>query len=91
VGGRAEDADPAGAVFDDRTDVQRMYSRAPVTVWVSKKSAAKIACAWPRQNAAQFWLARPGAGWMPPALQISHTVDGATLTPRAAISPWTRR
>src|SRR4051794_23877606 len=51
-------------------------SRAPVSVRVSKKSAARIACAWPCRKAAQVWRSRPGTGSMPASLRISQTVDG---------------
>ena len=32
-----------------------------------------------------------GAGSIPASLRICHTVDGATVMPSAASSPWTRR
>jgi hypothetical protein len=47
VGGGAEDAYLAGGVLDDCQDVTtaRTYSRVPVSVTVSKKSAARMAWA----------------------------------------------
>lgn len=69
----------------------KTYSRAPVRVRVSKKSAARIACAWLRRKLAQVWWSRWGAGSMPWAWRISQTVEGATLISRAASSPWMRR
>ena len=57
-----------------------------------KKSQARIAPAWERRNCCQVGpVRRSGAGSMPLALRISHTVDAATLTPRPASSPWILR
>ena len=56
-----------------------------------KKSQARIASAWERRNCAQVGPVRRGAGLMPLALRVSHTVDAATLTPRPASSPWILR
>jgi hypothetical protein len=43
------------------------------------------------RNARQDCPARCGAGSMPASLRICHTVDGASLHPRPASSPWMRR
>jgi hypothetical protein len=52
----------------------------------------RIASAWERRNCGQVGpVRRSGAGSMPLALGISHTVDAATLTPRPASSPWILR
>src|SRR6266545_947573 len=69
----------------------RTNSLVPIRVRVSKKSAARMACAWLRRKVAQVWWSRRGAGSMPLDLRISHTVDGATLIARTASSPWIRR
>jgi hypothetical protein len=69
----------------------RMYIRVPVSVTASNKSAARMAWAWERRNAAQVVEVRSGAGSMPASLRISQTVDAATLTPRTSNSPWMRR
>jgi hypothetical protein len=68
----------------------KTYSRAPVRVRVSKTSAARIACAWPRRKAARVCRSRWGAGSMPVFLRISQAVEGAILMPRVASSPWMR-
>jgi hypothetical protein len=65
--------------------------RLPVRIVVSKKSVARMACAWERRNAAQLVEVRSGAGSMPASLRISHTVDAATVIPRTSTSPWMRR
>ena len=58
--------------------------RLPVRAVVSKKSAARMACAWERRNAAQLVEVHSGAGSMPASLRISHTVDAATVIPRTS-------
>src|SRR4030095_5362323 len=68
----------------------RTYIRVPVRVTASKKSAAMMASAWERKNAAHVCDVRCGAGSMPASLRISHTVEAATLTPRTSSSPWMR-
>lgn len=69
----------------------RTYIRTPVRVTVSKKSAARMASAWERRNAAQLCEVRSGAGSIPASLRISHTVEEATLIPSTSSSPWMRR
>jgi hypothetical protein len=69
----------------------RMYWRCPVRVTVSMKSMASRASAWERRKSAQVVAVRFGAGSTPSALRISQTVEGATLTPSTASSPWMRR
>jgi hypothetical protein len=56
-----------------------------------KKSSARIPCAWDRRNSAQPGPSRRGAGLMPAFLRICQTVDGATVMPSPASSPWIRR
>jgi hypothetical protein len=68
----------------------RTYIRAPVKVTVSKKSAARMAAACERRNAAQLSALRSGAGSMPASVRNSQSVDAAALTPRTSSSPWMR-
>jgi hypothetical protein len=46
---------------------------------------------WDRRNSGQPGPSRRGAGPVPAPLGICRTVDGATLTPSPASSPWIRR
>src|ERR1019366_6422944 len=45
-----------------------------------RKSAATIPAAWACRNCRQLGPERRGAGLMPAARRISHTVEGATVT-----------
>ena len=56
-----------------------------------KKSSARIPCACDRRNSAHPGPSRRGAGSIPASLRICHTVDGATVMPSPASSPWIRR
>jgi hypothetical protein len=56
-----------------------------------KKSSARIPCAWDRRNSAHPGPSLRGAGSIPASLRICHTVDGATMMPSPASSPWIRR
>ena len=56
-----------------------------------KKSRAKIPCSCDRRNSAHPRPSRLGAGSIPAFLRISQTVDGATVMPSPASSPWIRR
>jgi hypothetical protein len=85
--GGAEDPDAAGAVLDDG----QTYTLAPLSRSAVKKSSARIPCAWDRRNSAHPGPSRRGAGSIPALLRICHTVDGATVMPSPAISPWIRR
>ena len=69
----------------------RTYSLFSSTLSTCRKSTATItaACAW--RNCRHVGPARRGAGSMPAARRISHTVDGAIVTPSLASSPWVRR
>ena len=69
----------------------RTWAWVPSSRSTLKKSQARIASAWERRNCDQVGPVRLGAGSMPLALRISHTVDAATLTPRPASSPWILR
>ncbi|TKA01023.1 hypothetical protein FCI23_33480 [Actinacidiphila oryziradicis] len=69
----------------------KTYTLVPFRVVAVKKSQARIAWVWLRRKAAQLWRSRSGAGSIPCCFTISHTVEGATLMPRAASSPWMRQ
>ena len=56
-----------------------------------RKSTATIPAAWACRNCRQLGPERRGAGLMPAARRISHTVEGATVTPSFVSSPWIRR
>ena len=56
-----------------------------------KKSQASTAVACARRNSAQVGPARRGLGSMPCLRRIAHTLEGASLMPMVATSPWTRR
>jgi hypothetical protein len=87
VSGDAANVDPAGAVLDEHQDiepfeqhcvgVQEIYGENPGGL-----SGEELPPAGP---------ARRGAGSMPAACRISHTVDGATARPSLVSSPWIRR
>ena len=61
------------------------------TVSTCRKSTATIPAAWACRNCRQPGPERRGAGSMPAACRISHTVEGATVTPSFVSSPWIRR
>ena len=67
------------------------YMRVSSTVSTCRKSTARIPAACAVRNCRHVGPDRRGAGSMPAARRISHTVDGATVTPGFASSPWIRR
>jgi hypothetical protein len=69
----------------------RAYSLLRSTVSTCRKSTATIPAAWACRNSRQPGPGRRGAGSMPAACKISHTVDGAIVTPSFMSSPWIRR
>ena len=69
----------------------RAYSLLRSTVSTCRKSTATIPAAWACRNSRQPGPERRGAGPIPAACRISHTVDGATVTPSFVSSPWIRR
>ena len=69
----------------------RTYSLLRSTVSACRKPSARIPAAWACRNCRQVGPERRGAGSMPAACRISQTVDGATVTPSLASSPWMRR
>jgi hypothetical protein len=82
---------PVGCSVTPRMQMRRVGCPITVRTWawalssrsMLKKSQARIASAWERRNCDQVGPVRRGAGPMPLALRISHTVDAATLTPAA--------
>jgi hypothetical protein len=86
VPGGCEDAYPAGAVLNNGKDADLRSAEQAV-----KKSSARIPCAWDRGNSARPGPSRRGAGSVPAFLRICQTVDGATVLPGPASSPWMRR
>ncbi len=68
-----------------------MYSLFSSAVSTCRKSTARIPPAWACRNCRQIGPARGGAGSMPAACRMFHTVDGATAMPGFVSSPWMRR
>jgi hypothetical protein len=60
-------------------------------VAVSMVTKSQAIAAWECRNSLQVTAVRLGAGSMPLALSIFHTVDGARWWPRPTSSPWIRR
>jgi hypothetical protein len=85
MGCGAEDADAAGGVFDDGEDVQPCSGQCPGLEEVGGEDRVCLAA-----QEALVWWSRCGRGSMPVSLRISQTVEGATLMPRTASSPWMR-
>jgi len=89
VFGGAEDPDLAVAVFDGGQDVDFGA--------VEQVGGAEVQCedlipwAWDRRNCGQPGPSRRGAGSIPAVLRICQIVDGATVMPSPASSPWMRR
>jgi hypothetical protein len=90
---------PVGCSVTPRMRIRRVACSITARTWAwvpssrsaVKKSQARIASAWERRNCDQVGPVRRGAGSMPLAFRISHTVDAATLTPSPASSPWILR
>jgi hypothetical protein len=66
------------------------YTRVSSTVSTTRKSQARIACAWAAKNCRQLGPARRGVGSLPVACRISHTVEAAIVYSSRASSPWIR-
>jgi hypothetical protein len=65
----------------------RQYTWTPLSKSTVKESVAMIASAGERRNCIQVCPVRRGAGSIPALVRISHSVEGAILTPRPASSP----
>jgi hypothetical protein len=85
--GGSEDAYPARAVLYNGEDVDLRSVEQVGGEEVQRQDP----CAWDRRNTAQPGPSRRGAGSMPAFLRICQTVDGATVMPSPASSPWMRR
>jgi hypothetical protein len=85
--GGAKDPDAAGAVLDDSQDIDL----GSVEQVGGEEVQRQDPCAWDRRNSVQPGPSRRGAGSIPALLRICQTVDGATLMPSPASSPWIRR
>jgi hypothetical protein len=85
--GGSEDPDAAGAVLDDGQDVDL---RAVEQVG-GEEVQCQDPCAWDRRNSAQLGPSGRGARLIPALLRICQTVEGATVMPSPASSPWIRR
>jgi hypothetical protein len=70
-------------VLDEHQHIQSSQQDGVCVQEVDGEDPAGLGC--------QVGLVRRGAGSMPAACRISHTVDGATATPSFASSPWIRR
>ena len=71
MGGDAEDVYAAGGVFDDEECVEPV----PGDRVEVKRVQARMPWAWAWRNWDQVGLARRGAGSMPAALRMVHTVE----------------
>jgi hypothetical protein len=85
--GGPEDPDAAGAVLDHGQDVGLRASEQVGGEEVQSQDPLRLG---PR-NSAQPGPSLRGAGLMPASLRICQTVDGATVMPSPASSPWIRR
>jgi hypothetical protein len=86
VRGDAQDVRSAGGVLHDEERVEPVQGdRVEV-----EQVAGKIACTCAWRNWAQVGPARRGAGSIPAALRIVHTVQAPIWEPSPASSPWTR-
>jgi hypothetical protein len=87
VPGSAGDLGTAGAMLDHSQDLD-LHA---VEETGGEEVSATIPCAWDRRNPAQPGPSLRGAGSIPAYLRICQTVDGATVMPSPASSPWMRR
>ena len=88
VRGDAAQVHPAGAVLDEHQDVQSSSAARCPRAGSRRRGSRRPGRAG---TAARSGPTRRGAGSMPAACRISHTVDGATVTPSFVSSPWIRR
>jgi len=83
----AQDPDAAGAVLDHGKDVH--LGTVEEVGGEEVQGQDPLPC--DRRNSAHPGPSRRGAGSIPAFLRISQTVDGATVMPSPASSPWIRR
>ena len=81
----SENPDPAAAVLDDGQDVHLGGIEQVGGEQVQRQERLCLGS----QELVPARPSRRGAGSMPASLRICQTVDGATVTPSAASSPWT--
>ena len=87
VPGGSEDAYPAGAVLDDGKDVDLRSVEQAGGEEVQRQDPLRLG----PQELGPARSLPAGAGSMPAFLRICQTVDGATVMPSPASSPWMRR
>jgi hypothetical protein len=83
----SENPDPAATVLDDGQEVHLGAIEQVGGEEVQRQDRLCLS----RRNSAQPGPSRRGAGPILASLRICQTVDGATVTPSTASSPWTRR
>jgi hypothetical protein len=87
VRGDAAEVHPAGAVLDRYQDVQSLQQHGVHVQEVHREDPGGLRM----ENCRHVGPVRRGAGSMPAARRISHTVDGDTAMPSLASSQWMRR
>jgi hypothetical protein len=85
--GDSEDPDAAGAVLNDRKDVDLRAVEQASGEEVQRQDPLRLGLEELRQPGPS----RRGARLIPALLRICQTVDGATVMPSPASSPWIRR
>ncbi len=87
MGSDAAQVHPAGAVLDEYQNVQSSEPHGVYVQKVDREDPSGLGC----QELPPGRPVRRGAGSMPAACRISHTVDGTTARPSLVSSPWIRR
>jgi hypothetical protein len=82
-----KDPDPAGAMLDRGQDA----GLGPVEQAGGEEVQRQDPLARDRRNSGQPGPSRRGAGSIPALLRTCQAVDGATIMPGPASSPWIRR
>lgn len=85
--GRAEDADAAGGVLDDGKDEQPRSGQGTNFEEVGGEEGVRLAA----QEGRPGEVIAVGRGRDAVGLEISQTVEDATLIPKTASSPWILR
>jgi len=80
LGGEIE---PGTLIRHRELEARYGVSATPVREAIQRLAAERLLLATPQRGA--------GAGLMPASFRICQTVDGATIMPRTASSPWIRR
>ena len=87
AGGDPADVHPAGVMFDEYQDIDALQQHGVHVQEVDREDPGCLGV----QEQRRAGPVRRDAGSMPAACRICHTVDGATVTPSSASSPWIRR